>query len=267
MPDLSTSQLNDLMESALEIAFVADKAVMTVYETDFNVAYKDDNSPLTRADMAAHKIITQALEKLEPGFPILSEESNDIPWSTRQHWETFWLVDPLDGTKDFINRSGEFTVNIALIHHGQPILSVVTAPALDLAYMGAIGIGAFCETNGRRKPIRCSALHKPPRILASKNHLDQATRDFIDRIGDYEMVQAGSSLKFCRIAEGQADIYPRMSPTSEWDTAAAQCVLEAAGGQVQTLNGGKLIYGKENVLNPHFIACSNAAINFVQQNC
>lgn len=266
MPELSTSQLSDLMEAALEIAFKADKAVMKVYETDFNVEYKDDSSPLTRADMAAHKIITEALEDLEPSFPILSEESNDIPWSTRQQWDTFWLVDPLDGTKDFVNRNGEFTVNIALIHRGQPILGVVTAPALNLAYMGAVGIGAFCQTNGRRKSIQCSTLHKPPRILASKNHLNQATRDFIDSIGDSEMVQAGSSLKFCRIAEGQADIYPRMGPTSEWDTAAAQCILEAAGGQVQTLSGEKLSYGKKDILNPLFIASSQAGAELIPQD-
>ena len=266
MQKLKKDHLKDLMEQVLEIALTADKAVMAVYETDFSIEYKDDSSPLTRADMTAHKIITEALERLEPRFPILSEESNEIPWSTRKRWETFWLVDPLDGTKDFVNRSGEFTVNIALIDKGEPVLGVVTAPALNQAYMGVKGGGSFRQTKASRTVIQCSSLHNPPRVLASKNHLNQATRRFINRMGDCKMVQAGSSLKFCRIAEGAADIYPRMGPTSEWDTAAAHCVLEAAGGRIQTLAGKRLTYGKQDVLNPPFIAFTFASEELIQES-
>ena len=254
MPHALPVDLEPLLEKVLAIALRADQAVMAVYESDFEVEYKADESPLTRADMAAHRLIVAALKELEPSFPILSEEASDIDWDVRRHWQTFWLVDPLDGTKDFINRSGEFTVNIALIHDHQPVLGVVTAPAMGQAYLGARGVGAFRQDRQGRTAIRCSPLPRVPRVLASKNHLNGETRDFIARLGECEMVQAGSSLKFCRIAEGAADIYPRMGPTSEWDTGAAQAVLEVAGGRVLTLEGAPLQYGKENLLNPYFIA-------------
>lgn len=254
MPQALSIDLEPLLEKVLAIALRADQAVMAVYESDFDVQYKADESPLTRADMASHRLIDGALRELEPGFPILSEEASDIDWEERRQWQTFWLVDPLDGTKDFINRSGEFTVNIALIHNHEPVLGVVTAPALGQAYMAARGVGVFRQDRQGRAPIHCSPLPQVPRVLASKNHLNEATREYISRLGDCEMVQAGSSLKFCRIAEGAADVYPRMGPTSEWDTAAAQAVLEVAGGRVLTLDATPVRYGKENLLNPFFIA-------------
>ncbi|MDV2079915.1 3'(2'),5'-bisphosphate nucleotidase CysQ [Marinobacter xestospongiae] len=243
---------------ALTVLDVADKAgleVMKIYQTDFEVNFKADESPVTAADLAAHRVIDQALAELSPDIPVLSEEAAAIPWSTRRHWHRFWLVDPIDGTRDFTQRSGEFTVNIALIEHGEPVLGVVTAPALGEAFWGVKGEGAWKrEADGR---VRRLSVVVPParkRVVASKNHLNDDTRAFIESLGDHELVQAGSSLKFCRIAEGRADIYPRLGPTCEWDTGAAHAVLSAAGGKVTHLDGSPLRYGKEDVLNPHFIA-------------
>lgn len=244
-----------LVQQVLSIADGASQAVMRIYQTDFTVSFKADESPVTAADLAAHRVIYQALAELSPDIPVLSEEAAAIPWSTRRHWHRFWLVDPIDGTRDFTQRSGEFTVNIALIEHGEPVLGVVTAPALGEAYWGVKGEGAWKrEADGR---IRRLSVVVPParkRVVASKNHLNDDTRAFIDLLGDHELVQAGSSLKFCRIAEGRADIYPRLGPTCEWDTGAAHAVLSAAGGKVTRLDGSPLRYGKEDVLNPHFIA-------------
>ncbi|UDL03845.1 3'(2'),5'-bisphosphate nucleotidase CysQ [Marinobacter sp. CA1] len=244
-----------LVQQVLSVADCASQAVMKIYQTDFEVNFKADESPVTAADLAAHRVIDQALAELSPDIPVLSEEAAAIPWSTRRHWHRFWLVDPIDGTRDFTQRSGEFTVNIALIEHGEPVLGVVTAPALGEAYWGVKGEGAWKrEADGR---IRRLSVVVPPvrrRVVASKNHLNDDTRAFIESLGDHELVQAGSSLKFCRIAEGRADIYPRLGPTCEWDTGAAHAVLSAAGGKVTRLDGSPLRYGKEDVLNPHFIA-------------
>ena len=181
--------------------------------------------------------------------------SAEIPWSERKHWQRFWLIDPIDGTKDFTQRTGEFTVNIALIENGEPILGVVTAPALAEAYWGLKGEGAYKRDNtGHVQRISVAPPGEAKRVVASKNHLNEDTKAFIDKLGAHELVQAGSSLKFCKIAEGHADIYPRLAPTCEWDTGAAHAVLSAAGGKVETLEGKPLQYGKEDVLNPHFIA-------------
>lgn len=247
--------LNSLVCRALSVADQTGAEVMKIYQTDFEVNFKADESPITAADLAAHRVIDQALAELSPDIPVLSEEAAAIPWSTRRHWHRFWLVDPIDGTRDFTQRSGEFTVNIALIEHGEPVLGVVTAPALGEAFWGVKGEGAWKrEADGR---VRRLSVVVPParkRVVASKNHLNDDTRAFIESLGDHELVQAGSSLKFCRIAEGRADIYPRLGPTCEWDTGAAHAVLSAAGGKVTRLDGSPLRYGKEDVLNPHFIA-------------
>ena len=169
--------------------------------------------------------------------------------------EWLWVVDPIDGTKEFTQRSGEFTVNIALIENGEPVLGVVTAPALEEAFWGAKGEGASKrDAHGETRSIRTAEPGKVKRVVASKNHLNEGTREFIEKLGEHELVQAGSSLKFCRIAEGGADVYPRLGPTCEWDTAAAHAVLVAAGGKVETLEGKPLHYGKEDVLNPWFVA-------------
>ncbi|WP_339799021.1 3'(2'),5'-bisphosphate nucleotidase CysQ [uncultured Marinobacter sp.] len=244
-----------LINDVLAIADTAGKQVMEIYQTDFEVHTKEDSSPITAADMASHHVIVDGLTALTTDIPILSEESANAPWAQRRNWSRFWLVDPIDGTKDFTNRTGEFTVNIALIENGEPLLGVVTAPALNEAYWGIVGEGAW-----KRDPdgnIRQLTVTEPPaekRVVASKNHLNDETREFIEALGAHVLVQAGSSLKFCRIAEGAADIYPRLGPTCEWDTGAAHAVLTAAGGKITQMDGTPLVYGKEDVLNPFFVA-------------
>jgi 3'(2'), 5'-bisphosphate nucleotidase len=248
-------QYSYLLPEALKIADIASQEVLRIYLTDFKVDYKADESPITAADLASHRVIVEGLRELSHDIPILSEEGADISWEERKHWRRFWLIDPIDGTKDFTQRTDEFTVNIALIEDGVPVLGVVTAPALKEAYWGAQGEGAF--KRDRTGAIRQISVAEPKdvvRVVASKNHLNEDTKAFIQKFESHELVQAGSSLKFCRIAEGQADIYPRLGPTCEWDTGAAHAVLNAAGGKVETLEGKPLVYGKEDVLNPFFVA-------------
>ena len=248
-------QYSYLLPEALKIADIASQEVLRIYLTDFKVDYKADESPITAADLASHRVIVEGLRELSHDIPILSEEGADIPWEERKHWRRFWLIDPIDGTKDFTQRTDEFTVNIALIEDGVPVLGVVTAPALKEAYWGAQGEGAF--KRDRTGAIRQISVAEPKdvvRVVASKNHLNEDTKAFIQKFESHKLVQAGSSLKFCRIAEGQADIYPRLGPTCEWDTGAAHAVLNAAGGKVETLEGKPLVYGKEDVLNPFFVA-------------
>ena len=244
-----------ILPEVLKIADAASEKVMSIYTTDFKVDFKTDESPITAADIASHNVIVEGLSNLSQDIPILSEEGAEIPWSERKHWQRFWLIDPIDGTKDFTQRTGEFTVNIALIENGEPILGVVTAPALKEAYWGLRGEGAYKRDNtGHVQRISVAPPGEAKRVVASKNYLNEDTKAFIDKLGAHELVQAGSSLKFCKIAEGHADIYPRLAPTCEWDTGAAHAVLLAAGGKVETLEGKPLQYGKEDVLNPHFVA-------------
>ena len=248
-------QMNSILPDVIKVADEASQRVLHIYQSDFKINYKDDSSPITAADIASHEIIEKGLRRISRDIPVLSEEGADIPWEERRHWRRFWLVDPIDGTKEFTQRTGEFTVNIALIEDGEPVLGVVTVPALKEAYWGVKGEGAHRrDRSGLVQPIRVVESRQAVRVLASKNHLNDETRSFIEKLGEHEFLQAGSSLKFCRIAEGRADIYPRLGPTSEWDTAAAHAVLVAAGGKVETLNGKPLRYGKENLQNPHFIA-------------
>lgn len=243
-----------MLEDVKKIARDAGAAIMDVYESDdFNVQQKGDDSPLTKADLAAHKVICEGLRALETQYPVISEESSDISWEQRKHWSRYWLVDPLDGTKEFIKRNGEFTVNIALIEKGVPVMGVVYAPVLDAMYTGERDEGAFLND----KPIKV-AIEAPAtlRVVGSRSHPSQETTDWLDALGKpYEMVPMGSSLKICLVAEGEADIYPRLGPTCEWDTAAAHAVLSAAGGDITTITGGPLLYNqKDDYLNPHFIA-------------
>lgn len=249
---------HEFLAPLVEIAVRAGERILAVYDTDFDVAKKGDDSPLTKADLAAHHEIVAGLQQLTPDLPILSEESAEIPWSARRQWERYWLVDPLDGTKEFVRRNGEFTVNIALIEHGRPVAGVVHVPVSGASYLGAEGAGAFRrEKNGDTRAIhvRQPAL-QPPRVVASRSHRGADVDAYLDRLGEHEIVSMGSSLKICLVAEGQADVYPRLGPTSEWDTAAAHAVLSAAGGAVvQATSGDPLVYNaKESLLNPHFIA-------------
>ncbi|MCM2355640.1 MAG: 3'(2'),5'-bisphosphate nucleotidase CysQ [Arenimonas sp.] len=249
-----------LREACIGLAREAGAAILAVYAQDFSVETKDDDSPLTQADLASHRIIVAGLHALAPDIPVLSEEDAGIPWETRRQWPRHWLVDPLDGTREFVKKNGEFTVNIALVEDGRPVLGVVYAPVFDYLLHAERGVGAFLRQGGEdialstRRPATA-----PLRVAASRSHLDPRTAAALERMGDTERHGLGSSLKFCRIAEGCIDVYPRFGPTSEWDTAAAQCVLEAAGGVVLRLDGTPLDYNrKDNILNPDFIALGDA---------
>ncbi|MDQ0589041.1 3'(2'),5'-bisphosphate nucleotidase CysQ [Variovorax paradoxus] len=250
-----------LLEQLLPLARTAGSTIMSVYDgSGANVQYKDDASPVTEADLAAHRVLATRLTPLLPGCPVVSEE--DLASQVYRRAGRFWLVDPLDGTKEFIARNGEFTVNIALIEDGHSVLGVVYAPAIDALYCGGAGLSAFRCIRGQTVAIKVAAAQtgRACRVVASKSHLNDATRSLIDRLGEVSLAQAGSSLKFCRVAEGEADIYPRLAPTCEWDTAAAQAILEGAGGAVVDLQGRPLQYGKADVLNPSFIAARDTAL-------
>ena len=247
--------LRALLDALLPVARTAGAAVMRVYATDFAVRGKTDASPVTEADEHAEALILPALARLTPDVPVVSEEeaaAGRIPAVA----ERFWLVDPLDGTKEFISRNGEFTVNIALIDHGTPVLGVVFAPALDRLFGGAIGVAAFVEDQGRRRAIACRT---PPAqgltVVASRSHGDaEALTAFLAGRTVARQTTAGSSLKLCLVAAGEADVYPRLGRTMEWDIAAGDAVLRAAGGCARTLDGPALQYGKADFANPHFAA-------------
>jgi 3'(2'), 5'-bisphosphate nucleotidase len=259
MPDRN---LQPVLGQLLDISRRAGLAILEWYDGDMGITQKKDDSPLTRADLASHKLISSELERLWPEIPVLSEESADIPWATRKKWSQYWLVDPLDGTKEFINRNGEFTVNIALIRDHQPVLGVVHVPVTDTSYFGAVGTGAWRQTGTReadvitvRRPAAGTAV-----IVGSRSHANPDLSRQLEKLGSHELVSMGSSLKFCRIAEGLADFYPRTGPTCEWDTAAAQAVVEAAGGKVVKADGTALGYnGKESYLNPYFFVFGDAS--------
>jgi 3'(2'), 5'-bisphosphate nucleotidase len=249
-------------ETVIALARSAGAAIMDIYRQDFVVGHKDDRSPLTAADLAAHRIIVAGLEKLTPDVPVLSEESASLKWSERQAWARYWLVDPLDGTREFVKKNGEFTVNIALIEDHEPVFGVVYAPALEEMHYGERGRGAFVRMGSEDVALntRRPAL-SPLRVAASRSHLDERTAAFLARLGEIETASMGSSLKFCRIAEARIDLYPRFGLTSEWDTAAAQALVEAAGGAVLTLDGQPLRYNtKDSLLNPHFIVLGDAGL-------
>lgn len=237
---------------------------MEIYRAnDFGETRKADESPLTLADLAAHHAIVAGLREINPDYPILSEEDADISFETRQAWSRFWLVDPLDGTKEFIKRNGEFTVNIALIDAGLPVLGVVYAPVLDVCYLGAAGVGAFVQRgNAPSQPIRVqnSAAGSPLRVVASRSHSDARTAALLQSLGEHQCLSMGSSLKLCLIAEGVADFYPRLGPTMEWDTAAAHAVVAAAGGVVCDIAGRSLGYNKADLHNPEFFVCHREAV-------
>ena len=249
--------LSELMNKALEIARAAGDAVMEVYGGAFTVDIKEDQSPLTEADRKSHELICGQLSELTPEIPILSEESyHEIDTTTRQSWTDYWLVDPLDGTKEFIRRNGEFTVNIALIRGHAAELGVVHVPARNEDFFGARSLGAWRSSNGgTAQAIQVTGQAQTPvRVVGSRSHRGSSLDAYLEKLGKHIMVPMGSSLKLCLVAAGEADIYPRLGPTSEWDTAAAQAVVEAAGGGVIQLNGQPLIYNKgDEILNPHFI--------------
>ncbi len=262
--------MEKLIEIAIKASIEAGKAIMEIYDTNFDIEYKKDSSPLTTADNASHQIITSYLEKT--AIPILSEEGKHLPFEERKDWKQFWLVDPLDGTKEFIKKNGEFTVNIALIDHGEPVAGIIYVPVTDVLYVGIKNRGAYKLQNTEKfnrsvSELREKAINLPEiknenryRVVASRSHLSAETSAFIEKMENHhpniQIVSKGSSLKLCLIAEGAADIYPRFAPTMEWDTGAGHAIVNAAGGKVVLAEDENipLEYNKENLLNPWFIA-------------
>lgn len=249
-----------LIEIAKEASLEAGKVILEVYNSDdFNVELKGDDSPLTRADKKAHDVIVSFLEKTE--LPILSEEGKDIPYEERKNWDDFWMVDPLDGTKEFIKRNGEFTVNIALIRNNRSIAGVVYVPVTKKFYWAINGEGAFVKNGEAISQLKSNkiSLDQPGlKIVASRSHLNEETQEFFDSLINPEIVSMGSSLKLLAIAEGEADVYPRFAPTMEWDTAAAHAIVQESGAKVLHKHQKEaIIYNKENLLNPHFIVMNN----------
>ncbi len=252
-----------MLESVLRVVIEAGREIMRFYRSGGEVSYKEDRTPLTEADLKAHSLITSFLKESFPFIPVLSEEGEIPPYEERKHWREFWLVDPLDGTKEFLKGLGEFTVNVALVRNGKPVLGVVYAPAKGVLYCAEEGEGARrLRINGMEitenvlLPTR-TGKPGPIRVVVSRSHMDEKTRLFVnglrEKYGSVELLSAGSSLKFCLLAEGEAHIYPRLSPTMEWDTAAGHWVLAEAGGRVLTAEG-ELKYNKENLRNPPFVA-------------
>ncbi len=260
---MNQQEIAALIQTIIPIARQAGKRIMEIYDDidNFNVELKDDNSPLTRADKEANELICSGLEKLNQKFPIISEENKEIPYADRKDFQYCWMVDPLDGTKEFIKRNGEFTVNIALLQNNRSIGGVVYAPATDDMYYASLDAGAHHKRSGKTRKLAASFYHtaeKALSIVCSRSHLNEQTQAFIDDYHEPLKVSKGSSLKFLIIAEGNAHLYPRLAPTMEWDTAAAQIILEEAGGQVLRADDGlPLSYNKADLLNPYFIACAN----------
>jgi 3'(2'), 5'-bisphosphate nucleotidase len=261
---LAALDLEPLLDAVRKIAEQAAGKILEVYESEFAIALKDDRSPLTQADLASHKTICEALQQLTPDIPILSEESKSLPYSVRSQWGRYWLVDPLDGTKEFIKRNGEFTVNIALIEGHEVALGVVYVPVTGVCYFAARGVGAFKREPGGGSVKRIQTRKVNPRSFAvcgSRSHGSEAVQELIRKLpGEVEFISQGSSLKLCLVAEGRADIYPRFGLTSEWDTAASQCVVEQAGGIVTDVNFRPVTYNaKDDILNPYFLVIGDAS--------
>jgi len=256
--NLKEMNLSVLTQTAIHASELACQEILKVYHSnDFQAESKEDNSPLTLADKRAHTVIVSVLR--ETALPILSEEGKSIPYEERKNWEYFWMVDPLDGTKEFVKRNGEFTVNIALIHHQRPVLGVVALPVTGEVYYAAEGSGAFVKREGTVTPLPIRSptdLTQPGiRVVASRSHMSDDTRAFIAALKDPQLVSKGSSLKFMLLADNQADVYPRFAPTMEWDTAAAHAIVNAVGMKVlQKDSAEELVYNKLNLLNPFFIA-------------
>jgi len=268
---MDTSNLSNLLSIAIRAALLAGEEILKIYQTDFSVEYKADESPLTLADQHAHRIIAETLSPC--GIPLLSEEGDTIPYSERKNWKSLWIVDPLDGTKEFVKKNGEFTVNIALIENQRPVLGVIYQPTARILYFASRETGSFrCENAvpgdaaaelletlfQRAQKLPLERGRKTYTLVASRSHRGEETEAFIAGVKathpDLTIVSAGSSLKFCLVAEGTADLYPRFGPTSEWDTAAGQAIVECAGGTVVDGETNRtLLYNRGNILNPSFL--------------
>ena len=259
--ELNNKQLAELVNPVCEISQQAGSKIMKIYQEGFDIEEKNDRSPLTSADLASHRLITKSLKELTPNIPVLSEESSEIPYSERSAWENYWLIDPLDGTREFIKRNGEFTVNIALITNQVAILGVVYIPVQDIYYFASKENGSFKKEQNQpasRISTRNSTPNDKPVICGSRSHAGKSLQALLDEIGDYELISMGSSIKTCLVAERAADIYPRFGPTSEWDTAAAHCIVDEAGGILVDTSLNPLRYNtKDSLLNPSFIVIGN----------
>ena len=258
---------SELLNDVIDLATDAGERILKIYQTDFDVTHKEDDSPLTAADMAAHNAIIAGLSILTPELPVLSEESATIPFEERKKWHTYWLVDPLDGTREFIKRNGEFTVNIALIDNHESILGVIYTPVSGLTYYAARDHGAY----KRIKDGEASRIHTRKKVpgrttvAGSRSHRGDSLNAFLARIGEHDIISMGSSLKSGLVAEGKADIYPRLGPTSEWDTAAAHCIVDEAGGRITRTDLSPLLYNtKESLLNPEFLVVGDPDYDWVR---
>ncbi len=259
--------LQYLCQNALSIARIAGEKILEIYDSKFTIEHKEDNTPLTTADLAADKIIRNALHELTPEIPVLTEESEHIPFEIRQQWDRYWLVDPLDGTREFIKRNGEFTVNIALIENHESILGVINVPILKTDYYAWRNGGAFKKIAAESAHI----IHVRPAdkanlvIAGSRSHATERLKTYYEKLGDIELLSVGSSLKSCMVAEGSVDLYPRLGLTSEWDTAAAHCIVEEAGGHLTQIDRSKLRYNtKDSLLNPEFFVFGDNSIPWHQ---
>jgi 3'(2'), 5'-bisphosphate nucleotidase len=253
------------LDPVCAIARRAAEAILAIYAQDFEVVCKDDDSPVTAADLAAQRVIQEGLRALAPGIPVISEEAAAAPWAERRTWRRYWLVDPLDGTREFVKRNGEFTVNIALVEDHRSVLGVVLAPVTGDLYAAASGEGAWRQRapGAPRERIATRRADGLLMVTGSRSYGTGRTMALLDRLGEHETFALGSSLKFCVIARGDADIYLRLGATSEWDTAAAQCVLEEAGGAVLDLAGRPFRYNtRDSLINPEFIACGDPSIDW-----
>jgi len=257
---LKARQPHELVEGVLAACVEASARILEVYEGEtFEVERKDDDSPLTRADMASHHTLIEALEKLTPDIPVLSEESVEVDYETRRHWARLWVVDPLDGTREFIKRNGEFTINVALVEQQRPVLGVIMLPVTGEAYSGVVGHGAHRWREGRAGAIATRRPpSEPPVVLGSRSHANPRTEAYFDSLGPHRRISRGSALKFCAVACGEADLYPRLGPTSEWDTAAGEAIVRAAGGRVWLPDGGELRYNaRPTTLNGDFLVAGD----------
>jgi len=262
---LSPALAQSLTDDALSLARLAGQRILEVYAGKYEVAMKKDQTPVTTADMAAHEIIVNGLGELTPSFPVLSEESDFVPFKTRNDWPMYWLVDPLDGTREFLRRNGEFSVNIALVAEGRPLLGVIFAPVLDIAYFATRGAGVFKQCDaGECVPIHVRNASERLTVATSRcPTVGPNMQYFLDGIGEHDKISMGSALKSCLVAEGAADIYARLGPTGEWDTAAAQCIVEEAGGHITDTSLRDLRYNcRESLINPPFMVFGDDRVNW-----
>lgn len=253
---MTPEQHRALLDAAVSIARTAGEAIIAVYDRGFTVARKADDSPVTAADAAAQQVIGPALRNLDPALPVISEEAAVPPWEERRGWSTYWLVDPLDGTREFIRRNDQFAVNIALVEDGRPVLGIVHAPVSGQTWYGGPGIGAFHRDGRGDTPLRTAPYSEPPlRVITGRGRPGPRTRALLERLPAHRRLACGASLKLCKIAQGEADLFPRFGPISEWDLAAPQAVVEAAGGIVASLQTLEpLRYNQRPSLTLHDVA-------------